>query len=175
MIDSAIRHVGDVQQTIDSTEVHEGAVIGDVLDGTVHDRPFGDHLHGVLALALALLLQQHSARENDVTALLVELDDLEVVGLTNHTVQVLHWTQVHLRTWKEGFHTNVNTQATLDAGNNKATYGFVSVHCFRDLVPSLHKVGLLLGETQRAGFLGHAVQVHIDGVIDLNVQHAVNG
>ena len=43
-------HVGDVQQAIDTTQVDECAVLGDVLDHTGHDCAFGQSLHQLGAL-----------------------------------------------------------------------------------------------------------------------------
>ena len=39
MVDTAPRHVGDVQQTVDATEVNERAVVGDVLDDALEPDP----------------------------------------------------------------------------------------------------------------------------------------
>ena len=63
--------------------------------------PCEDHallevLEGLGLHRVALLLEQHAAREHDVAALLVELDDLELVGLTDQLVQVADRSQVHL-------------------------------------------------------------------------------
>ena len=38
MLDALPRHVGDVQQAVDATEIHERAVVGEVLDGALDAR-----------------------------------------------------------------------------------------------------------------------------------------
>src|SRR5690606_1098226 len=45
MLDALPRHVGDVQQAVDATQVDERAVIGEVLDHTLHDRAFLQVVH----------------------------------------------------------------------------------------------------------------------------------
>ena len=75
MVDAAPRHVRDVEQAVDAAEVHEGAVLGDVLDRAHEDLALFEGLQG-LALALGvLLLEDGLAGEDDVAALLVDLDD----------------------------------------------------------------------------------------------------
>ena len=78
VVDAAPAHVGDVQQAVDAAEVDEGAVLGEVLDLAGHDLALGELLQGLALLLLALLLEQDAARQHDVAALLVELDDLEL-------------------------------------------------------------------------------------------------
>src|SRR5262249_45149212 len=78
MVHPAPAHVGDVQEAVDAAEIDERTVLGEVLDDTVDDLAFLELLER-LALELgALLLEEHAARQDDVAALLVELDDLEL-------------------------------------------------------------------------------------------------
>ena len=66
--DAAPAHVGDVQQAVEAVQVHERAVVGDVLDDAAAQ---GAGLHVVeqgAALGLALLLDQFAARDDDVLA-----------------------------------------------------------------------------------------------------------
>src|SRR5487761_2669332 len=44
------RHVGDVQQTVDATQIHERAVVGEVLDHALDHRAFLETLEQLLAL-----------------------------------------------------------------------------------------------------------------------------
>jgi hypothetical protein len=83
MADAAPGHVGDVQQAVQAVEIDERTEVGDVLD-----RAFADvarnHLAEQLPAALvALLLDQLAARQNDVLAILVDLNDFEVVVVTD--------------------------------------------------------------------------------------------
>jgi len=50
MIDPSPRNVSDMQQTVDPAEVHEGAVVGDVLDYPVDHLPLFEVLHEFLTL-----------------------------------------------------------------------------------------------------------------------------
>ena len=70
--------VGDVQQAVDAAQVHERAVVGDVLDDALDHRALGQGLEQLLALLALRGLEHRAARHHHVVALAVELDDLEL-------------------------------------------------------------------------------------------------
>ncbi len=90
------RHVGDVEQAIDSAQVHKDPVVGDVLDTAHDERAFLENLESFFALLLALGLQQHPPRKHDVAALAVVLEDLEFKDLAQELVEIADGPQVHL-------------------------------------------------------------------------------
>ena len=113
--DAAVGHVRDVEESVDAAEVDERTVVGDVLDHAIHDCADLETTDGLLALRLTLLREEDAAREHDVAALLVELDDLELVGLADDLLEVLDRAKVHLGARKECLHTNVYGEAALHA------------------------------------------------------------
>jgi hypothetical protein len=151
VVDAAPRHVRDVEQAVDAAEVDEGAVLGDVLDRALDDHALGEGLERLLLHFVALALEQDAAGKHDVSALLVELDDLELVGLADQLVQVADGTQVDLRAREEGLHAAADgdREAALHALADGAFDELVRLAGVRDLIPDLHLVGLLLGEVTR--------------------------
>ena len=97
MADAAPAHVGDVEQAVDAVEVDERAEIGDVLDGALADVARGHFGEELLAAFGAFLLDEFAAGEDDVLALLVDLDDLEFVGVADELREVLGRDDVDLR------------------------------------------------------------------------------
>ncbi len=77
MIDPSPRYVGDMEQTVDPAQVHEGAVVGDVLDHPVDHLPLFEVLHEFLTLLGAGLFQHGAARNHDIAAAPVHLQNLE--------------------------------------------------------------------------------------------------
>src|SRR6266852_4632046 len=67
------RHVGDMQQPIDSAHVHECAVLGQVLDDPGEYAAFLQVLQCFAALFVLLFFEKLFPRDHDVAALLVEL------------------------------------------------------------------------------------------------------
>src|SRR5678815_5270934 len=101
MLNASVRHVGDVKQSVHSAEIDECSEVGDVLDDSLANLILLEVLHQLVALACPLLLEDHSARDDDVAAALVELDDLELEGLTEKLVDVRYATKRDLRSGKE--------------------------------------------------------------------------
>src|SRR5713226_4254586 len=113
MPDAAPRHVGDVEQAVDAAEVDERAIIGEVLHDSGEHGPLLQLHEGVLLQRLALLLEEHAAREDDVAALLVELDDLELELLADQLVEVADGPQVDLRAGQERLDADVDGETPL--------------------------------------------------------------
>src|SRR6185436_19987388 len=168
--DAAPRHIRDVQQAVDAAQVDEGAVLGEVLDDALDDLAFLQLLERHLLQLGALLLQQHAARQHDVAALLVELDDLEAVLLADERVQVAHRAQVHLRTGQERLHAAADgdRQAALHARADGSFDELVALARAGDLIPNFQAIGFLLGTHAQPVFVLAALEENVDLVAFLD-------
>src|SRR5262249_7890856 len=167
MADPAPRHVGDVKEAVDAAEIDEGAVVGDVLHHAAGDHALVEHGQRVLALLLALLLQDHPAGEHDVAPAAVELDDARLDVLADHRVQVLHRTEVDLRAGQERLDPDVDGQAALDDLDDLPVDRRALLVSAGDDVPDLDLVGLLLGEDDEAFRVFLRLEVDLDLLADL--------
>src|SRR3989454_163639 len=141
--DAAPRHIGDVEEPVDPAEVHESAVICDVLDGAVHELAFGEVRQGPLPALVARFLEQEPAGHDHVAAPLVDLDDLHGEGLADELFGVTHRMQVDLGAGQEGFHADVHHHSALDAADDPAfDDGLLFVDPLQ-VFPDLHLVRLL--------------------------------
>src|ERR1700730_17932219 len=68
-------HVCNVQQTINAADIDKGSVIGEVLDHAGQNRAFLEMLQSFGALFALLSFEYLLARDHDVAAFLVQLDD----------------------------------------------------------------------------------------------------
>jgi len=170
MIDPAPAHVGDVEQAVDPSEIDERAVLGDVLDDAADDLALLERLKGLRLLLVALFLEENAARQNDVAPLLVELDDLELVGLPDQLIQVTDRPQVDLRPRQEGLHAAANRdrKATFDSLADGALDELVAFARGGDLIPHLHLVGFLLRKRDQAVVVLTALDVDVDLVAGLD-------
>src|SRR5690606_9698894 len=134
VVDATPRHIRDVKQTIDPAEVDEGAVLGEVLDRATQDLTILEVLQGLLFEAVALFFKQDAARQNDVAALLVKLDDLELVRLADELIEIADRTQVHLRTRKERLDASANgdREPALDALADGPLDDLIALTCAGD-------------------------------------------
>ena len=121
ILQTSPRHVSHVQQTIDSAEIDERAVVSEVLDLTFNNDVFFDLLKSLIFSAGVLLFDNSFARQHNVGALAVELDYLRFDDLIAQTVEISHRTHVNLRTGQERSDAvDVNAQSTFDAIDDAA-------------------------------------------------------
>jgi hypothetical protein len=78
-----------VEKPVESSQIHEGAVVGQVLDAAAEHPAFLEKLQRLLLARLLLDLDDRLAGENDVAALLVDGDDLEVEIFSAQDFEVL--------------------------------------------------------------------------------------
>ncbi len=90
-------HVRDVQQAVDAAQVHEGAVVGDVLDHALAHLALVQLRHQLGALLGAGLLEDGAAGDHDVPARAVHLQDGEGLLLAHQRADVAHRADVDLR------------------------------------------------------------------------------
>ena len=115
VIDAPPRDVGDVQQAVDAAEVHERAVVGDVLDHAVDDLALFEVLHQLLALLGAGLFQHGAAGDDDVAAAAIHLQDLERLRHVHQRADVADRTDVDLAARQERHRAvEIDGEAALD-------------------------------------------------------------
>src|SRR6266568_3400705 len=162
-------HLADMDEALDALlDLDERAVVGERLHHALQDGALLQVLERLLLQLLALLLEEHAAREDDVAALLVELDDLELELLADELVEVPHRADVDLRPGQEGLHADVDREAALDASDDDAFDELVALARGGDLVPDAHLVGLLLGEDDHPGVILPGLDEHLDLVAHLD-------
>ena len=168
MADAAPAHVGDVQQAVDAVEVDECAEVGDILDGALADVARGHFREELLAALGAFLLDQFAARQDDVLALLVDLNDLELVSVADVLGEVLGGEDVNLRGGQKGFDADVDDQTAFDDGFDLAGDGAAFVADGEDAFPVLFELGLLLGEDDHALLVFELLDQDVNLVADFN-------
>ncbi len=84
-----------MQQTIDTAQVNERAVVGDVLDHALDDCAFFQVFHHGFTISAHRFFQHSAAGNNHVIAATIQLDDLEFHGLVFVRRGVLDRTDVN--------------------------------------------------------------------------------
>ncbi len=162
--DAAPRHVRDVQQTVDAAEVDERAVVGDVLDHAAEDLALGERLERRLLLLGVLLFEEDLAREDDVAALLVDLDDAHAELLPLQRIEVANGTHVDLAAGQERADADVHRETALDAFDDATDHDLAFRKGALDLVPNLHLLGLFARQHDVAFAVFRALEQHVNHV-----------
>ena len=173
MPDAAPRHVGDVEEAVDTAEVDERAVVGDVLDDALEHLALGEGLERVLLLLGVLLLEERLARQHDVAALLVDLDHAHAQFLAAQRVEVPHGTDVDLRSGQERADADVHRESALDPLDDAADDDLAFRIGLLDFVPNLHLLGFFAREDDVAFAVFGPLEQHVDDVAGLNRDLAV--
>ena len=137
MIDAPPGDVGDVQQAVDAAQVHEGAVVGDVLDHAVDDLALFEILHQFLALLGARLFQHGAAGDHDVAAAAIHFQDLELLRHVHQRGDVADRADVDLAARQEGHGAvEIDGEAALDLVEDDAGDLLVVLEALLELAPA---------------------------------------
>ena len=151
-----------MEQAVDAAEIHEGAVVGDVLDHAVDDLALGEALDQARALLGAGLFEHRTARHDDVAALAIHLEDLKRLRDVHQRGDVTHGADVDLRARKEGDGAReVDGEAALDAAEDHTLDAGLLGELDFELVPR----GLAASAVARQ----HRLAVHVLDTIDIDL------
>src|SRR5215469_866771 len=103
-----------MKQTVESAEVDEGAVVGDILDRAFEDDAFFENLKGLLLERGAFAFEHAAARDHHVPAGAVEFENLKTAALTHVAVEVARRADVDVRAGQECRHADINLESAFD-------------------------------------------------------------
>src|SRR3954464_15102407 len=170
MIDAPPGNVGDVEKAVDAAQIHERAVVGDVLDHAIDDLTFFEVLHQLLALLGAGLFQHRAAGDDDVAAAAVHLEDLERLRVVHQRRNVADRTDVDLRARQEGHGTvEVDGEAALDLVEDDAVDLLVVLEGLLELAPALFAARLVARQHGFAEGVLDPIEEHFHLVADLEL------
>ena len=175
--DAAPGDVGDVQQAVHAAQIHEGAVIGDVLHHAFDDLLFlqaGDQRGAFLGAAL---FQNGAARDHDIAAAAIHLQDLEQLGLVHQRADIAHRAHIDLAAGQERHGAvEIDGEAALDAAEDHAGDAGLVVEGLFQLDPAFLAARLVARQHGFAQRVLDALQIDFDVVADLDVGgHARHG
>src|ERR1700733_8891386 len=170
MIDAPPGDIGDVQQAVDAAEIDEGAVIGDVLDRTVDDLALFEILHQFLALLGARLFEDGAARDDDIAAPAIHLEDLELLLIVHQRRDIADRTDVDLRARQERDRSvEIDGEAALDLIEDDALHLLVILERFFELAPAFLAARPVARQHGFAERILDALEIDLNRVADLNL------
>ena len=167
--EAAPAHVGDVEQAVHAIEVDERAEVGEVLDHALDGAADLDGVEKALPLFAALLLDEFAARKDDVFPVVVDLDDLEIVGVADELLEILGRNNVDLRAGEKRLDADVDDEAAFDDRLDLAFDEAVAVEDLDDLLPVLAVGCFFLGKDDGTLVVFEAAEENFDFVADLEV------
>ena len=170
MLHAAPAQIRQVQQPVNSAEVHEGPVLRNVFHVPVHDLTFAQRFHQCGALGMQCLFEQRAPAHHHVAAAPVQLGDPHLQFRAGQVVQVLRRPQVVLRARQEGAHADIHHQAALDAVHHFAGECFLGLkRCF-NLLPRAAAQHLQIGQDREAVLVLPGA-LHLDRAVRLRARY----
>ena len=167
MVDAPPGDVGDMQEAVDAAEVDERAVVGEVLDRAVDHLAFGEVGDDLVALLGPALLEHGAARDDDVAAAAVHLQDLERLRDVHQRRDVAHRADVDLAARQEGDRpVEVDGEAALDLVEDDAFDLLVLLEGLLELDPALLAARLVARDDGLAERVLDALEIDLDLVAD---------
>ena len=146
---AAPREVGDMDESVNTTEVNEYAVRSDVLNSTLEDLTLLELTDDFLLLSFLLLLDESLVGNNNVAVFLVDLHNLEFHCLAYELIVVAYWVNVNLAAWQECLDTEyVNDHTTLSAALDVTLDNLLVVESCINTLPALAEASLLVIKDQ---------------------------
>ena len=168
VIDAPPGDVGDMQQAVDAAEVDERAVVGDVLDRALDDLAFGEVGDDLMALLGAALFEHGAARDDDVAAPAIHLEDLERLRDVHQRGDVANRADVHLAARQEGDGAvEVDGEAALDLVEDHAVDLLALLEGLLELDPALFAPRLVARDHRLAERVLDPLEIDLDGVANL--------
>src|SRR5213079_2839110 len=125
--------------------------------------------HEFLSLLAPLLLDQFAPAEHDVFAVVVDLNDLEIVGVTDELLQIFRRNDIDLRCRQKCLDADVHHKPAFHDRFHLAFDQAVAVKNTRDLVPILAIRGFLLRENDHAFVVFEPLEEHVYFITDLEI------
>jgi hypothetical protein len=169
--DAAPGHVGHVQQAVQTVEVHERAVVGDVLDDAAADDAGLDLLEELATAFAALFFDEFATGDDEVLLLLVDLDDLEVEGLAHELFEALGRVDVDLGGRHERVDADGDDEASLDDGLDAALDDGAFLAIGFDALPLADLLGAIVGDGRGAVLVLELLEVDLELHADLDLGH----
>ena len=150
VLDVLPRELGDVHEAVHAAEVDERAEVDDRGHDALADLALLEVVEeGRTRLALRLL-EQRAAAQDDVVAVLVELEDLGLDLLAEVRREVADAAQLDERGRQEAAEADVDDEAALDDLDDRTGDDAVGLLDLLDVAPRALVLGALLGQDQAA-------------------------
>ena len=146
MIHPAPGHVSDVQEAVNTTQVHEHTKFGNVLDHTGAYLALLDVAQKILLQLGPLVFHQLAPGDNDVHALHVHLDDHRPHGLVNQIANLDGTAQRNLTCGQKDVDAlHIHKQTALDLALDDALHDVAFAVLLADLFPGTQTIRAALG------------------------------
>ena len=166
---AAVAHVRDVNQTVDTSQVHKDTIRSDVLDCAFEYLTHFEALDDETLLLFELSLNQGLVRYDHIFELLIDFDNLEFHLLSDILVKITDRFHINLRTRQERLESkHVDNQTTLGAALHRTLDDHILFLGCVDLIPCMVDAGRFVAHNQLT--MGILLLFDVDGHLVTSLQ-----
>ena len=174
MLNAFPGHVSDVQQAVNAAQINECTVVSEVLNDTFNFHAFLQVFQQLIALCAVFGFDNGTTRNNNVVALLIQLDYFEFKLFAFQVQSVTHRTNVYQRTWQERTNTvQLNSEAALNFAVDNTGNSFSIFVSFFQRDPGFVTFSFLTGQQSFTEAVFYCVQSNVNFVTYLDFQLAL--
>ena len=167
MIDPAPGDIGHMQEPVDAAEIDEGAVIGDVLHHAVDHLAFCEIGDDLMALLGAGFFEHGAARDDDIAAAAVHLQNLEGLRRLHQRGHVADRADIDLAARQESDGAvEIDREAALDLVEDNAFDLFLFLESLFELDPAFLAPRLVARDDRFAERVLDPLKIDLDLVAD---------
>jgi len=174
MLNAFPGHVSDVQQAVNAAQINECTVVSEVLNDTFNFHAFLQVFQQLIALCAVFGFDNGTTRNNNVVALLIQLDYFKFKLFAFQVQSVTHRTNVYQRTWQERTNTvQLNSEAALNFAVDNTGNSFSIFVSFFQRDPGFVTFSFLTGQQSFTEAVFYCVQSNVNFVTYLDFQLAL--
>ena len=160
--DTPPAHIGNMKQPVESSEIHKGPELGNVLHHALANLSDLDALEQLHLLGFTLLLDKPAARNDDVHARLIDLDDLAGHLLPDVLGNISRSTNADLGSGQKDRDADLDEKPALDLTDHLAGDLISLFIRGDDTFPAPLAIGLALGKRHQSIFILYRLEKNFD-------------
>ena len=165
MIDALPGDVGHMQETVDTAQIDERAVVGNIFDDAVNNLALGKILNKLGALLGAGLFHDGAARHDDIAAATIHFQDLEGLAHMHQGTDVADRADIDLAAGEKRNRTaKIDGETTLDAAEDHAINALVLAVVLLEAGPGFLAARLVARQDRFAHRILDALEIDLDRV-----------
>src|SRR5919109_4237401 len=127
-----------MKNPVNATQIHKGAVTGDIFDGAFQDNSFFQYFENFLFEIIPFLLEQNSTRNDHVSSRSVIFEDGKSVFRADKAVEIAAGPNIDMKSRKKAWNSYIDFKSSLDLADDLTFNASSLVVGFFDLFPQFN-------------------------------------
>ena len=169
MIDALPGNIGDMQQAINTAQINECTIIGDIFDHPLQNLTFLQVGYQFRAGFGAGFFENRTARDHNIAASAVNFQNLERLRGAHQRAHIMNRTDIDLAAWQKGCCTGkIDSETAFYAAKNNAGNTLLCLERIFQQNPGFLAASFFTAEHGSAITVFHALNIYFNRIAKLN-------